>query len=180
MCIRDSLTAVLATPLCWGLGSAWTLGQDLTRPAATGQPVTIAKQHLIAELTADGADVNYGGIYRTVFTADGRNIATRDRDQVVRMYDCPSGKLLFESRLHHSPVNIAFSPDGSRLVSATMNERTQIVDSATGKKIHELSPWAKCIGFTDAGDLLLVDDKVVHRFDSVSYTHLTLPTTPYV
>jgi WD40 repeat protein len=81
------------------------------------------------------------------FSADGKRLASAslswannpDRTvYVVDLWDVATGKNLHHLVRHHSQVNaVAFSPDGKRLASTSLDKTLRIWDVATGKEIAE-------------------------------------------
>jgi WD40 repeat protein len=55
------------------------------------------------------------------------------------VWDVPSGRALFDLPAHDGPaVAVAFSPDGTRLATASWDSTARVVDAADGKLLHDL------------------------------------------
>lgn len=88
---------------------------------------------------------DYGGVYRTSFHPDGTRLATVGEDNVIRIWDVATGQLL-RSWVGHELGNssggffpgvldVAFSPDGSRLATASSDSTAKIWDAETGEEL---------------------------------------------
>jgi WD40 repeat protein/serine/threonine protein kinase len=80
-------------------------------------------------------------IWSVTFSPDAGTIACGATwpDSRVRLLEARSGKLLFVLAGHNTRVSsLAFSPDGSRLVSASMDQTARLWEVATGKLLAVL------------------------------------------
>jgi WD40 repeat protein/serine/threonine protein kinase len=59
-------------------------------------------------------------------SSDGTRLASGNQDGIIRVWEVPSGQLLYQFKAHAGPVNsIAFNPAGTRLVSSSAyNDRS--------------------------------------------------------
>jgi RNA polymerase sigma factor (sigma-70 family) len=83
----------------------------------------------------------------THYSADGTRLVVAGYDQVVRVLDVATGRLLHELKNHEKPVDHAlFSPDGRRIVSygadanADGDHDIRVWDAESGKLLHRLPP----------------------------------------
>ena len=61
----------------------------------------------------------------------------------VKIWDSATGKELFSLKGHAGEVtSVAFSPDGQRLASGSVDQTVKIWDSATGKELFALKGHA--------------------------------------
>jgi WD40 repeat protein len=71
------------------------------------------------------------------FSPDGRRLATASDDQMARLWDARTGKLLAVLGHDEEVVRVAFSPDGRRLVTASYDGTARIWDAQTGKALAD-------------------------------------------
>ncbi|MCH7729434.1 MAG: hypothetical protein IH991_23600, partial [Planctomycetes bacterium] len=123
----------------------------------------------IARVNADARTDFLRGIYLATFSPDGRLLATRSRDQIVRVWDVESGTVRFEVSAHEDRVlDISFSPDGKQLVTASAgsSEAVFIWNAANGKKLHEIKPGGRVARFQPYGKHLMVyHDNLLATYD---------------
>jgi len=75
-------------------------------------------------------------VYSANFNPSGDRIVTADDDNVARVWDLASGKVLFELKGHKLPVFFAaYSTDGSHIVTASEDGSAGIWDAESGKNI---------------------------------------------
>jgi WD40 repeat protein len=80
-----------------------------------------------------------GYIYSVAFSPDGRYALSGSIGEPVRLWDVNSGKELRRLDHKHTIDRVAFSADGSRLLSASRDGEDQSVrvwDRTTGKELH--------------------------------------------
>ena len=94
------------------------------------------------------------------FSADGKRLALGggSNDKTVTLWDVATGQRLRTLRGHDGAVNsLAFSPDGSRIVSAGGDKNARVWDAAHGKELFVLSgTLADCdVAFSPEGDRIV-------------------------
>ncbi|OYP28239.1 c-type cytochrome domain-containing protein [Rhodopirellula sp. MGV] len=78
-------------------------------------------------------------LYAAVFSPDESMIATAGYDQVIRLWDVSSAKVLRTLQGHNGAVfDLAFSPDGKTLVSACADETAKLWRVADGERLDTL------------------------------------------
>ena len=126
-------------------------------------------------------------LVRLVFSPDGKQLATTERDSAVRLYDVATGRRdwshivkltdIFENYMSA----IAFSPDAKILAACATDHRIYLVNPATGEEIAQLSghhwyPWT--LAFTSDSKRLYSSgwDSAIRRWDVAGRNQLALPT----
>jgi WD40 repeat protein len=94
------------------------------------------------------------------FSPDGLRLAIGSEPDdptigVVALYDAGTGARLATLRGHTEPIcSVAFSPDGSRLASASTDKTVKLWDVATGREAFTLRGHASavlCVAFSPDG-----------------------------
>jgi WD40 repeat protein len=102
---------------------------------------------------------NANGIYRLQYSDDGKLLATRNRENVVIIYDTQSRRKLCEVSGHDNNwiETIDFSPDSKYFMTAAgSNEKVKIWNSQTGKLQTEIDTDAKAAYFSEDGTQVFV------------------------
>ena len=77
-----------------------------------------------------------GLVYGVAVSADGHLVATASLDYLIRVFDGSTGDLIYTLEHHRdSAFCVAFSPDGSRLISGGRDGTVQLWNMATGERI---------------------------------------------
>jgi len=109
-----------------------------------------------------------GSILAMVIGADGKTVTSCGTDQAVCRWDAAAGKEVGCSRLGATLVGnnlvAALSPDGKIAACAIKGNQVRIMDTATGKELHQLSialPVTRtgktgCLAFSPDGTLLAI------------------------
>jgi WD40 repeat protein len=78
-------------------------------------------------------------VYNLAFSPDGKILASAGFDNVVKLWEYPSGKELREIKGHTGPVYcVAFSPDGKTLASSSHDMTIRLSNVADGKLVREI------------------------------------------
>jgi len=97
------------------------------------------------------------GVFATVFSPDGRFLASIDQDGVARIWDATTGEerlaLATETRGNYASSGIVFSPDGGTLAAIQRNRAVRLWDITTGAVQLDLAEQAG--SETNAGGPLL-------------------------
>jgi WD40 repeat protein len=125
-------------------------------------------------------------LVRMTFSPDGKQIATTERDNAVRLYDVGSGKEVWSHvvQLNNPFENytsaIVFAPDGKTVAACATDNNIYLLDAAIGNETGRLTgtrwyPWA--LAFTADSKMLYSSgwDGVVRRWDVVAERQLDLP-----
>jgi len=98
------------------------------------------------------------GIYRIAFSRDGKFMATRNKKNVVVIYDVKTRAAVCEVEGHDRWVeSIDFSPDSRFFVTASgENDKVKIWNARTGKLESEIATVGSVAYFNDKGTLINV------------------------
>ncbi len=126
-----------------------------------------------------------GGIFRVAYNADGSVLAGAGRENLVYIWDAASGELLLTldghgpgtvaDGLFSGTMDVAFSPDGTRLVSAGTDGVVKIWDARTGDELHAFTePTSGVLNLDYSPDGRLIaastyrDDSSVYVWDAAT------------
>jgi WD40 repeat protein/Flp pilus assembly protein TadD/tRNA A-37 threonylcarbamoyl transferase component Bud32 len=137
----------------WDVRTGRPAGPPLSRPFKLGiEGKRLAIKRLSEEETGFTLPEEFDGLYRVAFSPDGKRLATGSMRGWVRLWDVPTGRLL-RSMQHHDwtaePIYrmsggmvlaaggvwvLAFSPDGSLLLSGGHDGTAQLWEVASGRR----------------------------------------------
>lgn len=116
-------------------------------------------EHAVWRIGEFGDTPKAVGINRVAFSHDGQLLATRNRDNLVSIYDVDRRKKLCEVSGHDNNwiQSIDFSPDAKYFVTAAgSSEKLKIWNSQTGKLVDQVDTDAHSAYFSDDGTQLIV------------------------
>jgi WD40 repeat protein len=124
-----------------------------------------------------------GPLSSVAFSKDGKSLATAasapSRQRMARVWDVASGKDLFTLEGHGNRVwDVAMSPDGTRLATASLDRTARIWDAASGKELLTLpgnSGFVYGVAFSPDGKRLATAGQyspTVQVWDASSGLHL--------
>lgn len=143
--IRSTRLARLVFNLAWVICVTWGgLLPCLTAQKPAFNPLQRPSQEQdVAELPANAIWRNgqfkvtdrFNGIYRLAFSPDGKLLAARDQEMLVKVIDVNTQETLCEIEGHEQIISsIQFSPDSQLLLTAAgAREQVKIWDARTGK-----------------------------------------------
>jgi WD40 repeat protein len=81
-----------------------------------------------------------GGVICCAFSPDGKVLASVGNDDLGKLWDVATGKLLVELKGHTAGVQgCAFTPDGKQLLTGALDTTLKLWDVATGKEMRTFS-----------------------------------------
>jgi WD40 repeat protein len=158
------------------------------RDATTGQPVGKPLRHQHPVMVGPGMSVV--GFQRHACSSDRGRVVTVDEDNVARLWDSVSGKVLSVLRPEPNqagqagqPIffSAAFSPDGKFLVTGNFLWTAHVWDAVTGERLHELEHehhgGIRGVAFSPDGRILGTGgaDSAVRFWDPTTGKPLGLP-----
>jgi WD40 repeat protein len=93
-------------------------------------------------------------------------------DHTARIWDAKTGQEIAALRAHeHWVTSASFSPDGERIVTASMDHTARIWDATTGYEITRIVLDASVSALTVHGGMIALGDALgrVHVFDSEGF-----------
>jgi WD40 repeat protein len=106
-----------------------------------------------------GKSADANGIYRLSYSPNGKLLATRNRKNIVKIFDVESKKQLCEVEGHENNwvETIDFSPDSKFFMTAAgSSEKVKVWNSQTGKLESEIETDAIAAYFSPSGDSINV------------------------
>ncbi len=114
------------------------------------------------------------GTSSAAFSRDGSRIVSSDRDKIY-LWDAASGRLIQSFEGHAGDVHsVAFSPDGTRILSGSDDVTLKLWDAASGQILHSFDEHADTINsvaFSPDGTRILSgsDDNTLKMWDALSW-----------
>ena len=85
-------------------------------------------------------------LHTAVFSPDGSSILTGSADQVARLWDASTGKVLQEFKGHSGAItSVAFSPEGKFILTGSFNGTITVWDKETGQELREFKKHTSSI-----------------------------------
>ncbi len=124
--------------------------------------------HAVWRIGDAAGEGNSGGYYHMSFSRDGRWLATRNRDNVIAIYDVGARRQLCEVRGHDARIiRIDFSPDGRYFLTTApgVNEHSKVWETQTGKLAATLEANAvEALFSPDGQQIICLDGRQLYRF----------------
>ena len=125
-------------------------------------------------------------LVRLAFSPDGKQLATTERDNAVRLYDVETGDRVWSHVVHLTNIYenytsaVAFSPDGKVVAAGATDNHIYLISAATGEETGQLTghhwyPWA--LAFTANSRMLYSSgwDPAIRRWDVAARKQVVLP-----
>ena len=100
--------------------------------------VTRRNRLLLLDYDLPGVPTSWGKEGALALSSDGTRLASGNEDGIIRVWEVPSGQLLYQFKAHVVPVrSIAFNPAGTRLCRRRPTTIEAFVSGAC-----RLDPWS--------------------------------------
>ncbi len=129
-------------------------------------------------------------LVRLVFSPDGKQLATTERDNAVRLYDVETGNRIWSHVVHLTNIYenytsaIAFSPDGKALAAGATDNQIYLMNPSSGDELGQLTghhwyPWA--LAFSANSRMLYSSgwDPAIRRWDVAARKQVMSPGGGY-
>ncbi len=129
-------------------------------------------------------------LVRLAFSPDGKQLATTERDNAVRLYDVATGNRAWShivklTNIYENYTSaVAFSPDGKTIAAGATDHRIYLMNPSTGAEVGQLTghhwyPWT--LAFTANSKMLYSSgwDPAIRRWDVATRKQLPLPAGTY-
>ncbi len=142
---------------------SWTVAPTVSAQQGTDRffPVVTDKDKLpkfaIARLGQKSQRTLYMGVYNVRFSRDGKYLAIKARDHIVRIFEMGTFKKLCEVDGHDNSVtSVEFSPDGKTFLTAGKSDEERIIfwETETGKEVKRIAFGADAVRYSDDGQYL--------------------------
>jgi WD40 repeat protein len=143
------------TGVAWSSDGRWLVSSSDDKTSRIWDPATGQAVHTLSEPA---------GVWRAVFRPDGKHVATctTDPDRAVRIWDTATGRLEATLTGHKREVKaVAYSPDGTRLVTASRDGTVRLWDESTGKEVlppRRATAAVLCVAFSPDGQQFAAGD----------------------
>ena len=143
----------------------------VARSSSKSRPVEFALCDAATGLTARPFAGDDNDVVRVTFSPDGTRIASAGTDDIVKIWETDSGKLVHRLKGHKAEVHsVAFSPDGTLVVSGSHDKTIKLWDAATGRLIETFgadTETVSSVAFSADGTRMLMGswDNAVRLWD---------------
>ena len=165
--VRDAQTGQIIRDKTLGSARYVQWSPDGSRIAVSGYRgnVNVCDSETLEVITQIGGNVNRE-VWCVNWSPDGMRLATCSRaegndENVVRIWNSTTGELIRKLKGHSSVINeVAWSPDGTRLVSMTANS-VRLWDAETGREIRKIPGGAISVCWNPDGESLVIAGGVI-------------------